>query len=86
VRCLHPDRRQGTPAGLGENAANLAATLGIDRPCPRQHNGVAAGEAGQRLPQQAAGKEMAATEWIGGINGDDVEVAGKTTVLEAVVE
>ena len=29
---------------------------------------------------------MAATKWVGGIDGDDVEVAGKTTVLEAVVE
>ena len=83
---LHPDRRQPAPAGCREDAANVSPPLGIDRRRPRQHHGVAAGEAGERLPQQAAGKEMAATIGVGGIDGDDVEVTAETTVLEAVVE
>ena len=86
MRGLHPDRRQAALAGLGENAANLAATSGIDRGRPRQDHGLSAGEPGERFPQQAAGKDMATTIWVGGIHGHDVEVAGETPVLEAVVE
>ena len=86
MRGLHPDRRQCAPAGLGENAANLAATSGIDRCRPCQDHGLSAGEPGERLPQQAAGEEMATTIGVGGIHGHDVEVAGETPVLEAVVE
>jgi hypothetical protein len=45
-----------------------------------------AGEAGERFPQQPAGKETSATKWIGGIDGHDIEIAGQAAVLEAVVE
>ena len=80
----HPGERSAT--GLGQTVADLRPPLGRDAPGPRQDRGVGPGEPGEPLTEQPPGEDVATSERIGGIDGHEIEIAGQTAVLEAVVE
>ena len=47
---------------------------------------MSASEAAERFAEEAPGEEMPAAKRVGGIDGNDVEVAAQPAMLEAVVE
>ena len=83
---LGPHPRERSSTGLGKTVADLRPPLGRNAPGPRQDRGVGPGETGEPLTEQTAGEDMATAERIGGIDGHEIEIAGQTAVLEAVVE
>ena len=67
-------------------SANLLAPLGRHQVGPGEADDAGPAQAGRRLSQRAAGKDVAVAQWFEGVEQADIQIAGDAAVLEGVVQ